>query len=584
MSNSDCCSGSCVGGACQAVAPGGACAYGNDCASGGTCVNGACMGDGPDAGNPDAGSSDAGSPDAGQDGGSVDAGSPLPAYPGVTPAQLATETPTQLSPSTDGVHVAFSTAAAPGGFSSACGGDQGAGWLGMATVGASEQQLSSNGSLGQSGFTADGLHFVWADYQGPDGSDCTPVVMSSAPDGTGAKQIGQAFRATSTAVWFDAFAVVGNSAFWLANWYPHVTGDPAELDGTLVSGGTQQLFGSSSSYIGSSDPTGMSLYYRDSGGSYLASVKTGTKVSEPAALSAWSPDGSHFALCNMGQLTVMTSAGANVTPLGACGGASVRFSPDGTSVAYDVATNVLVQPIAGGTGVTLSGLATGQNASKPGLGFLTSRWLLVDQSVSAGTQLLVGDAQNGGALLNVSSSIYGNTLSDAAETHLAFTDGNSAAGHVRVVTLASGTVTDVGVFGSPTLAYESTGAGLLAVSHDSDFQTGIGAIELYSNEGTTHVLTAASNALLSTPFELNDLSFYPPRPFWAGKVLVYAVNPRLGSSGKAECDLAAVSEDGQVTGVLATGVIRVVPLAGTSRVFFVRSGDAGGGLWVLDVP
>jgi hypothetical protein len=352
----------------------------------------------------------------------------------------------------------------------------------------------------------------------------------------------------------------------------------ARIDGTAVPAfprpsGTRAL---------SLDPSGTAIEYDDSAGGWFRVVTS----DQPTPASVWfSQQGHKAALVSQRRLVVQNVDGSDSHEIATdCQCGNVVFSPDGSRMAYDgrespadTVGKVFVVPVAGGTKTTL-GFANGGD----GVDYLAKtfspggRWL---SKVGINDRLAIADSLSSGDFAIVAGPSV--PIDVASNDDFIIYRGVGASVWLAPLPFANSSVLLNGV--SYPLGFQpAPGSTRVAVLNNRETTTYLADLEIYDARirariGAVRDIQGGGR----TGFELAR------NPFWAGRVMVFAFNARKPPGGQAVFDLGAVSEDGSVSGTLATEVLQYEwyrEARAPGRIFFARSRASGGGLWTLLLP
>jgi hypothetical protein len=312
---------------------------------------------------------------------------------------------------------------------------------------------------------------------------------------------------------------------------------------------------------------------------------------------AWSPDGSTLAYIHAAEIGAarglsLISADGKVRRelVPDCNCTFVSFSPDGTHVAYDGADaegngRLILQPLAGGEPVVLTGLPStngGRFAFSP-----DGRWVRAELSdgsfYSSYPLLFLAETTRSGSFVKLASNFHFTFSATPSYDYVAaiLQPPGSYVYSAAVFPTAGGASREPVSTGVMWLEYSQVAsAPRLAVLSMNPSPSQAFTLALFNPDGS-----GAPDIALPEVYS-SDLDWGTVRPFWVGPWLLHSVNQRTDPrSGERVFDLAAVSQDGKVSGLVARDVLRVsYSRARPSRIFFTRSRQSGGGLWMLELP
>jgi len=530
----------------------------------------------PDGTAPDSSRADASTIDGGAGDAVV-----IPPWMGLEPVLLTGERALELFVAKDERHVAYSTDRAE---SSAFG------CIGRNAIGELKSfvtdplpgvavSIDTYAGIRESFFTDDGQSLVFTHYTRGVNPCADQVDLLYAPSAGGTSRA----LFNSIAYYYHDISIAGSTALWRS------FGGSASDTGTR---GVRQLGGAGTS-LGSgallqTDPTGTFLLDDRQSQLRIASLTGASKVVlNDGTLGinvrwAWSADGQRLAyahrLTNTDPVTlelVASDGSARSTLSTACRCSGFTFSPNGTSLAYDLAeadgsVSFVVASVVSPAGATVKVSGLPANAGAPKWS-ANGMWLEV--STTEGF-LWVGPAAGGTFVrLTAAGAHKGDTVTwSADQAFVAFNEIDASNASALVVAANTGARRQPFASGVTGLWYEGAAPSRLAV-----------AVTLPGGTPTMYLLPAdgagPSQALRAPPL--------PAYPFalWVGHVLVYLTN-RHTISGTSVADLVAVNEDGTQEGLLATDLI-LQPKAGRpnpTRLFYVRAPVSGGGLYMFAPP
>ncbi|HEY5961442.1 MAG TPA: hypothetical protein VIV60_33015, partial [Polyangiaceae bacterium] len=390
--------------------------------------------------------------------------------------------------------------------------------------------------------------------------------------------------------YYESITVASSSALWKS------FGGSASDPGTWKvgrAGGYGRALGSTGSPL--VDPTGAFVIYDGGGEVRLATITGTTKVVlndgslGPTIGLAWSPDGRYAAYAHHPTSTspviveIVNSDGSGRRTVNSdCFCRHMLFSPDSTRLAFDIASSgfgYVVQPVSGGTPITLTGLATAANTVPPPAFSPNGAWLEVVDGYNA---VYAAATTVDGAFVRLSSAQGRKTgpfATTADHAFIAFLDGDAAGTGKAglVVTTPFGSSKMPFASGVTGVWYEQTAAApRLAVAATDN---GVPAMYLLPTDGSL-----PSKRLLAPP-----AASYPTA-FWISNVLVYETNLRAVTGSPTLVDLVAASEDGsQEGGLFSSAVLHPkTGRAAATRLFFARGptvgATQGGGVYMFAPP
>jgi hypothetical protein len=524
---------------------------------------------------------------------------PLGDYPGVVMTKLLSNAPKAFFPSPDELRVAYSTDRSDSPYG--CFGRIGLGDLSVVTLGSPPMvtKVESSAGFNETFFMADSAHLVYTRYYANDPCTSFSSLMRAKSDGTSPTLL-------TTASYFAELQDVGSSVFYKEKSFS--SSDSGYLTAYSFVGNQEVGLGYGAYLPGEGpSPNGSAALYTDQSGVWtLRKLTTYTPSGVPLLVApqkyvydhAWSPDSTRLAFIHSADidgtatLSLISADGTGRRELVAdCHCRYVFFSPDGTRVAYagtDAAgnTQLTLQPLAGGDAVVLTGLPAGSGGN-----FVFSpdwRWVrleLPSGSSFVGYRLFLADTSRSGAFVELTSNYYSQSFTaSSAWDYVAvqIVDRSSYVMSAMVFPTAGGTAQVPVSSGVNWLGYEQVASTpRLAVFHRPSGVYEWGTLSLFGTEGSGPARVVTTEAY-TTGFS-GDWSI--ARPFWSGRVLLYSVNRRVDpTSGEYVFDLAASTSDGTMSGLVARDVLRVRYLNHPSRVFFTRSRQSGGGLWVVELP
>jgi Tol biopolymer transport system component len=522
---------------------------------------------------------------------------PLGDHPGVTVTKLSSDTPKAFFPSPNERHVAYSNTMTDSGWFG-CEPRVGMGDLYVATPGATPVVQSIPGRIGfrETVFTKDSSVLVYTLYANSFPCSSGTTLRYTAADGTNS-------RFLNSTGYYQNIQAAGSSVFYIGK--SASSGDPGSAGAFYASGSSRYTtslgYGSGRSAVEPS-PDGSAVLFDNSDGVWTLQKLTswsGTPlmVSPQKYLygRAWSPDSSTLAFIHAtaaGEprgLSLLSADGKTrreLTPDCQC--TNVLFSPDGTRVAYDSADvdgkgRLVIQSLLGGEPVVLTGLPS-TNGGK----FVFSpdgRWVRAELATSGSYSyplLFLADTTRSGSFVQLASTYnYGSFTATPSWEHVAVRIETQTFMYSAAVFPSAGGMlrepvsTGVLWLGYPPAASEPK----LAVFYWSQNSADFGTLALFNADGSGPPLT------VSTETWSYGSDWRIVRPFWAGQRLLHSVNRREDpTSGEKVFDLAAVSLDGTVSGLVARDVLQVSRLENPTRIFFTRSRQSGGGLWMLELP
>ncbi len=492
---------------------------------------------------------------------------PLGAYPGITPAQLAPAATRAFRAAPDGTTL---LTAAVSNYS--CQINEGSTVIQplalsvQAMTGAPVQLgLAANDWI----YSADSAWIAYTHYGSLAAPSCTQAVELHAvrADGTGdhtvATNAGPVLR----------HAIFGQRLVWNT---AGRDGYQGELYSAPLAGGTPVDLGPGAYFVGAGAGLVLAFSNQQQTDMFAFDTATGTRTDLGSVFRATpSLDGSRMAFSTQvgtslrGPLLVgSVGGGAPVQLESACSCRLVLFSADGTRLAYSIedgsgAELVVIHPFGGGGGadVTVSGLSGG----RPVTGLFSSdlaRLLLVVEGDAGGfTTFLAPASSSGAATLLAGNSDYSFQATPDLAHAVLLESGPSF--HVF-----SGS-TEVHSFPNAVL---QTGAATphLAVAVDA-------GIQLWPADASGSPITIGG-----TPVAQDCCLFGVPQGmYWVGRSLLFPSWAR-DDGGERAYDLIAARDDGSAEGALGKRLIE--QQLGGSRVFYRRSAASGGGIWTAPVP
>jgi Tol biopolymer transport system component len=519
---------------------------------------------------------------------------PLGDYPGVAMTKLSSDSPIAFFASPDEQHVAYSTNRSDSPFG--CFGRIGLGNLYVASLGSppTVHKVESNAGFNETFFMADSAHLVYTRYDSYDPCTSFTDLMRAKSDGSSPTWL-------TTTSYFTEIQGVGASVFYREKSYS--SGDPGYLTAYSFAGNREVDLGRGAYLPGRGPaPDGSAAVYSDASNVWmLRKLTTYTPSGTPLLVApqkylydhAWSPDSTRLAFVHSAgidgtaTLSVISADGTGRRDLVAdCRCQYVYFSPDGTRVAYegtDAAGNprLTLQPLDGGEAVVLTGLP-----SRGGSAFRFSpdgRWVRLELSSGfLSYRLFLADTSRSGAFVELTANYARGFTATSTWDYVAamVLEPSTYVMSARVFPTASGTAQVPVSSGVNWLDYEHVASTpRLAVFHSPPSAYEWGTLSLFGTDGSGPARVVTPEAYTSSS------NWSIARPFWSGRVLLYSVNRRVDpASGEYVFDLAASTSDGATSGLVARDVLQVRSVSNPSRVFFTRSRQSGGGLWVVELP
>lgn len=443
--------------------------------------------------------------------------------------------------------------------------------------------LDSYAGFHESFFSDDSLSVFFTKYtQGTNPCSDTVYLRSIPSKGGTSTSLDSAYS-------YHSITVAGASALWQA--FGGGASDPGTWTVAKAGGYGRELSSTGSPLL---DPTGAFVIYDGGGEVRLATVTGTTKVVlNDGSLglgvgSAWSPDGRFVAYAHHATTTspvvveIINSDGSDRQTVSSdCLCRHMVFSPDSSRLAFDIkATDgsfgYVIQPVSGGSPVTLTGLATTPSATSAHGFSPDGAWLEV---VDGNNAVYAGATNADGAFVRLSSAqgrADGAIATTADHGFIAFLDGDAAGTDKAglVVTTPSGNSKTPFASGVTGVWYEQTGtAPTLAVAATD--ANGAPAVFLLPTDGSL-----PGKRLSAAP-----PSSYPTA-FWISNVLVYETNRRSVTGSPTLVDLVATADDGSDEGMLFNGAV-LHPKTGraaATRLFFARGPTEGGGVYMFAPP
>ena len=519
---------------------------------------------------------------------------PLGDYPGVAMTKLSSDAPKAFFPSPDEQYVAYSTDRSDSPFG--CFGRVGLGNLSVVTLGSppTVRKLDSHAGFNETFFLADSATLVWTSYYPSDPCTSSSSLRRAMSDGTSPSLV-------TSAGYFTEFRNVGGTAFFKEKSYS--SGDLGYLTAYYFAGKRKVNLGYGS-YLPDRGPApdGSAVVYTErSSGWLLRKLTTYTPAGTPLLVEpqkyvydhVWAPDSTRLAFIHSAvvdgpaTLSLISADGTGRRDLVAdCRCQRVFFSADGTRVAYDgtdTAGNrqLTVLPIDGGEAVVLTGLP-----STGGTIFFSPDWRWVRAELSANTsypypRLFLANTSQSGAFVELTGSYSRGFVATSAWDYVAaMIQQPTYQLSVSVFPTAGGAAQEPVSSGTSWLDYEHVASTpRLAVLRNPPSGYEWGSLELFGTDGSGPATVVTPEAYTSSS------NWRMARPFWSGRVLLYSVNRRVDpTSGEYVFDLAASTSDGATSGLVARDVLWVNYVNNPSRVFFTRSRQSGGGLWMVELP
>jgi hypothetical protein len=442
--------------------------------------------------------------------------------------------------------------------------------------------VDSYAGFRESSFTDDSLSVFFTKYTQGTNPCSDTVYFRSTPSKGGTS------TSLDSAYYYETITVAGTSALWKS--FGGGASDPGTWK-VAKAGGYGRALGSTGSPL--IDPTGAFVIYEGGGEVRLATITGTTKVVlndgslGPSIGFAWSPDGRFAAYAHHPTSTspvvveIINSDGSGRQTVGSdCDCYHMLFSPDSTRLAFDVFASgggfgYVVQPVSGGSPVTLTGLATLPNTTPAPRFSPDGAWLEVVDGYNA---VCAAATTADGAFVRLSSAQGRKTgpfATTADHAFIAFLDGDAAGTGKAglVVTTPSGNSKTPFASGVTGVWYEQTGAAPSLAVAVTD--AGTPAMFLLPTDGSL------PGKRLSAP----PSSSYPTA-FWISNILVYETNVRAVTGSPTLVDLVAAGDDGSQEGMLFSGAV-LHPKTGraaATRLFFAQGPTLGGGVYMFAPP
>jgi hypothetical protein len=537
----------------------------------------------PDGGGLDSSPSDTASPsDAGSDAGPT---APVQGtYPGTTPHAVTAARIDQFMVAPDERHLAIGNGVSTGQLPFL-------GTLEMLTVGTSISMPTTVGSSVSwywSAFTPDS-HLLFVDNVSGGNGDIGDLEIVG-PDGTGKRTLatGTEQFVGSGQYAHKAFQLAGNTVFFDQGAHAMSCalpdGTPVDLDPGATSELTMADPTGASVVVAEPagvDPTQQAFYLVPAGGGPKTQILAmGTGLGDPS----WSSDGQWFFFAQ-GVGAPMTPGVPMIVKHDGTGLSSVapsyeRFAGFGPNdqLAYATSTSqgdtLVIHPLSGGADVTIA--SAGVPLSGASI-FFSADWShgFLTWSDSGGPGTAYAAPVGTGTFTQIATNLqygFGGCAPSLDGTHCA-------------ALMQGGTVAVLASDGSSPLTvthasdglplYEPAAPGRLLV-----FGNGTPIPNTLISVGDLFVAASDGTSLVKLPgaAQSNDAS-------WLRAHVIYPVNIVRGADNSpTSFDIAAATDDGQVTGTLATHAASFNWREGGSRIFFAATPAAGGAFWYVDLP